>query len=314
MAMHDGRQILTSDTTSSSSAAAGTGGSTPCTRWAEVQETVNCHAMLAASISAPTDFRLLNPPSEGGPQSFRVGYGRHIMKDCKRVQSGLRRNVPMGQTPLAESLTLIRNEIIAMLPQLQADNRRVAIVIATDGCNHSKDNIGSSIQEVERNQELLGALKALQGLPVTVVLRLCTDYGPLIGFYTVLDECLSEMRFGVDIDVIDDHVAEAEEVHRHNPWLNYALVLHRIREMGQEDVLFDLLDERPFSRLEIREFCTLLFGVQEWPADWKEFLRAVQVIQELEKPHINPRSQQVEPWIDVGRLLAELQWDSDARR
>jgi hypothetical protein len=119
------------------------------------------------------------------------------------------------------------------------------------------------------------------------------------------------MRFGVDIDVIDDHEAEAEEVHRQNPWLNYNLLLHRVREMGQEHVLFDLLDERPFSRLEIREFCTLLFGVQEWPDDWKEFLRAIQVIQELEKKQINPRTQKNEPWIDTGRLLAEYEWDTD---
>ena len=198
-----------------------------------------------------------------------------------------------------------------MLPQLEETGRKVAIVIATDGSNHSKDNVGSSVQEAERNQDLLAAIKSLQGLPVTVVLRLCTDYGPLIGFYTVLDECLSEMRFGVDIDVIDDHESEAEEVHRQNPWLNYNLLLHRVREMGQEHALFDLLDERPFSRLEIREFCTLLFGVQEWPDDWKEFLRAIQVIQELEKKQINPRTQKHEPWIDTGRLLAEYEWEND---
>jgi hypothetical protein len=198
-----------------------------------------------------------------------------------------------------------------MLPELEATGRKVAIIVATDGCNHSKDNVGSSIAEVERNQDLLAAIKSLQGLPVTVVMRLCTDYGPLVGFYTLLDECLSEMRFGVDIDVVDDHMSEAEEIHRHNPWLNYALVLHRIREMGQEHVLFDLLDERPFSKSEIREFCSLLFGVQEWPDEWKEFLRAIQVIQELEKTHINPRTQKAEPWIDTGRLFAEYEWGAD---
>lgn len=290
MTMHDGHQILPQESSS-------------CTRWSEVKETVNCHAMLAASIHAPTDFRLLNPPSEGGPQSFHVGYGRHAMRDCKRVQSCLSRNSPTGKTPLASSVASLRNEIVGMLPELQAENRKVAIVIATDGCNHDKNNVGTDIMEVERNQELLAALKSLQGLPVTVVVRLCTDYGPVQNFYNVLDESLSEGCFGIDVDVLDDHLAEADEVHAQNPWLNYALVLHRIREMGQDHVLFDLLDERPFTRAEIKEFCTLLFGVQDWPDDWMAFLQAVYAVQEMEKKQINPRTQALEPWIDVRQLF-----------
>ena len=294
MAMQDGHLVLSPDNDSSGA----------CSRWAEASETVNCHAMLASRIPTPTEFRLLNPPSSGGPKSFRVGYGRQIVKDCKRVESSLSRNSPKGQTPLADSLMEVRNEVLKMLPQLQEENQKVAIVIATDGCNHNKDNLGSEITEVDRNQEVLHAIKSLQGLPVTVVTRLCTEYDPLREFYNVLGENLSEKRYGVDVDVIEYHAAEAEQVYQHNPWLNYALVLHRIREMGQDHYLFDVLDDRPFTRKEIKQFCTLLFGYEDWPEDWIMFLQAVHTIQQMEKPHVNPKTKEIEPWIDIQKLFA----------
>ena len=78
------------------------------------------------------------------------------------------------------------------------------------------------------NQEILDALESLQGLPVFVVIRLCTDYGPIVDFYNGLDE-----RLDLNLDVLDDHLAEANEVYEYNPWLNYPLILHRMREMGQ---------------------------------------------------------------------------------
>ena len=292
--------------------------SSPCSRWNEVQETVNCHAFLAGSIHAPTDFRLLNPPQSssssssssnnnnggGAPKTVRVGYGRHRIKDCKRVQSCLSRTSPNGETPLATLLIQVRNEVVEMLPQLQESNQKVAIVIATDGCNYNKHNLGSEITEIERNQAMLHAIKSLQGLPVTLVTRLCTDHQPLLDFYNVLDENLSDHRYGIDLDVIEYHQAEAEQVYQHNPWLNYASVLHRIREMGQDHALFDLLDERPFTRGEIKEFCTLLFGYDDWPDDWILFLQVVHTIQQMEKTHYNPITKTVEPWVDIQKLFA----------
>ena len=42
----------------------------------------------------------------------------------------------------------------------------------------------------------------------------------------------------LSMEVLDDFTAEAEEVHEFNPWLNYALPLHRMREMGYQDRIF----------------------------------------------------------------------------
>lgn len=285
MALHDGHQVLLD---------------ADCTRWAEVEETVNCHAQLSALISAPTDFRLLNPPPNGGPQSFRVGYGRHAAKDSKRVQCMLSRNQPKGKTPLAASIREIRSEVVSMLPKLEAEGTKVAIVIATDGCHHNKQNVGCHHCEATRNEELLRALESLQGLPVCVVIRLCTDYGPLVDFYNGLDESLD-----LDIDVLDDHKAEAKEVHQHNKWLNYSLVLHRMREMGQQSRLFDLLDERSLTKVEIRNFCWLLYGKRDFPdpdCQWVAFLRELDRLQEYERMQLNPLTREMAPWIDVAEL------------
>jgi len=53
---------------------------------------------------------------------------------------------------------------------------------------------------------------------------------------------------------------EAAEVTKENPWLNYALPLHRLREFGFHDRVFDILDERPL--LKIRDL--RLFPAAVW--------------------------------------------------
>mmetsp|Transcript_6996 Transcript_6996/g.20965 ORF Transcript_6996/g.20965 Transcript_6996/m.20965 type:complete len:231 (-) Transcript_6996:76-768(-) len=209
---------------------------------------------------------------------------------------------PAGMTPLHTRVQEIKGEVIQMLPQLNRDGSKVAIIICTDGCNHDASN-NPSLDQAEMNQEFLEALESLQGLPVWVVIRLCTDFGPVLEYYKSLDS-----RLDLKVDVLDDHVAEASEVNRYNKWLNYALVLHRIREMGHCDPLFDLLNERAFTKEEIRSFCALLFGPDKFPdpmcgeGDWEKFGQQVHEVQKAERMHWNPRTKELSPWIDVNEL------------
>jgi len=331
-----------------------------CTRWCEVEETVTCHAHLSSALSAPTEFRLLNPPSLRssssvarhrsknnmhrtsllddlryrlplsllrGPQKFRVGYHKNknktdnnnkkkknsIKKDCERAQSIMVRNGPSGRTPLPDSMNEIRKDIIQMLPHLKATKTKVCIIIATDGCNHNtiKPDDGlehkekGKLGEAERNQEFVTALESLSDLKdyVNVVIRLCTDYQPTLDFYNNELDTRSDMN----IDVIDDHLAEAEEVYEHNPWLNYALVLHRMREMGQANALFDLLDERPLTKDEIRQFCSLLFWGKSAATftdeNWDTFLQQTKDIQRRERYlQYNPITKSMTQFINTKRL------------
>jgi hypothetical protein len=281
MGMADGHQLMSPEV--------------DCTRWKELEETVLLHAQLSSALHQPTEFRLLNG-NDGGASSFRVGYGT-MRNSLKQAQHVLSNTKPSGSTPLTESIAKIRSEIVRSLPQLKADGTKVAVVIVTDGCNHNLQNLQQDESEI--NEELSQALASLQGLPVSVVVRLCTDYGPLVDFYNELDGSLD------GLDVIDDYLAEAKEVYQHNPWLNYALIIHRMREMGQHSQLFDWLDERTLTRDELKEFCSLLFGKQDLPdpnADWKEFLKELNRLQAHEKLHLNPRTQQMAPWIDIEGL------------
>ena len=301
MAMHDGHHALED--------ADGNGDS--CTRWNEVQEAVLCHAQLSSALAAPTEFRLLNAPKNllGTGKKFRVGYcdthnKRAMTRDLKRAESIMAKSKPSGMTSIPTAIAEVRNEIVSMLPQLEADNAKVAVVIATDGSNYSKDNVGNGSDEEQLQQEMITALESLHGLPVYVVIRLCTDFEPLVGFYNGLDS-----KLDLNLDVLDDYHHEAQEVYTHNSWLNYAMVLHRMREMGQEHELFDLLDERPFTKEEIRDFCILLFGpdaadpsIPDPTENWIGFISEIDCIQLRERMQLNPITHKHEPWLNIQKL------------
>jgi hypothetical protein len=138
---------------------------------------------------------------------------------------------------------------------------------------------------------------------VWVVIRLCTDEDEVVSFYNELD---SELE--LNMEVLDDFVAEAQEVYEHNKYLNYALPLHRCREMGYHNRLFDLLDERRLTKDELRELFVLLFGeaqfdgVPDAQADWSGFIEALSKIVEKEKRQWNPVTKRIQPWVDLKKL------------
>ena len=225
----------------------------------------------------------------------------------------MNRNKPKGKTPLHEAVLDVRKEVIRTLPQLRADGMKVTIVICTDGCTSaSTTDGGEASPSPQPNQELEDALESLRGLPVCVIIRLCTDYGHVVDFYNGLDERMGgDGETGGFLDVLNDYEAEAAQVHGQNPWLNYALILHRMREMGLQGSsgLLDSLDQRPFSGDEIRSFVALLFGttsdlLPDPLCDWDNFVSEIDRLQQREQMHWNPAKRAVTPWIDIEELLA----------
>ncbi|KAL3804363.1 hypothetical protein HJC23_011291 [Cyclotella cryptica] len=276
-----------------------------CSRWDEIRDCITYHAQMAAALEAPTTFRMLNDPAVG-PNSQQFGIAETSL-DQNVIQGEVHRAVeimkmaqPGGVTPLVEHILDIQQCVAELAPKLRADGCRVVIVLATDGLpTDDRGYGGSAIQ-----QQFVQALRGLEGLPVWLVIRLCTDEEQVVNFYNELDGQLE-----LSLEVLDDFLGEANEVHEHNPWLNYALPLHRLREMGYQHRSFDMMDERPFTHEELRDFCNLLFN-DKFPSDelpdpsidWKGFAKALESRLHKESVQWNPIKKKVGPWIDMKKL------------
>jgi len=274
----------------------------PATRWEEIQDTVKYHASMAALLKSPTLFKLLNDPGIAfGPQQFGIADkgDESIQDDIDSAIKIMKKVKPIGVTPLTRHIWEIQQSIKSLAPQLVAAGQKVAVVLATDGLPTDEDGYGGEYI----TDEFVRALRALEGLPVWLVVRLCTDEEPVTRFYNNLDA-----QVELSMEVLDDFIGEAREVYRHNKWLNYGLPMHRCREMGYHDRLFDLIDERPLTKGEIREFCSLIFGVEDVDdipdpgADWPGFVREINFLLRKEKLQWNPIKKKLMPWINLKSL------------
>mmetsp|Transcript_24370 Transcript_24370/g.52542 ORF Transcript_24370/g.52542 Transcript_24370/m.52542 type:complete len:415 (-) Transcript_24370:176-1420(-) len=275
-----------------------------CSRWNEIKDCIEYHAQMASALEAPTTFRMLNDPS-CGPNSQQFGIAensldpRVLQEEVDRAITIMKTAQPGGVTPLIQHIEEIRQSVKELEPQLRADGCRVSIILATDGLPTDESGYGGAAIQ----QRFLEALRGLEGLPVWVVIRLCTDEEKVVEFYNGLDSQLE-----LSMEVLDDFLEEAIEVHEHNPWLNYALPLHRLREMGYHHRVFDMMDERPFTHEELREYCSLVLldsPSDELPdpsADWKEFSKTIKTLSAKQKGQWNPIKKKVTPWIDVKKM------------
>ena len=94
------------------------------------------------------------------------------------------------------------------------------------------------------------AMAPLKNLPVHIVLRLCTDQDKVVNYWNGVDSEL-ELR----MDVLDDLVGEAQEVHEHNKFFTYAEPIHRLREFGVTVKEFDLMDEALLNMEQVKRLC-----------------------------------------------------------
>lgn len=302
MAQRDGHRFV--ETTRNSSVKV-----VECTRWAEMQQTVEYHIQMAALLQSPTIFRMLNDPGRvAGPQQFSIaehaaasgsGSMEGISQQVAVAQQVMMNTSPGGVTPLIPHLEEVRQNILDLEPQLRKEGSKVVLVLATDGL--PTDNRGISDRLVQ--QQFVNALRSLEGLPVWIVVRLCTDEDQVVDFWNNLDSQLE-----LSLEVLDDFIAEAKEIQDTNPWLNYGLPLHRMREMGFYSKLFDMLDERKLLKDELREFFRLLFGnnnmdgVPDPEADWQGFLNAIERLNKKEGKTWNPITRRMEYWVDIKKL------------
>ena len=246
--------------------------------------------------------KLLNHPGAAvGPQQFSVAEAdpSTIDLELQKALTIMDKGRPGGVTPLTNHIREIHSAVAAMAPSLTAEGKRVVVVLATDGLPTDEQGCGGDHIQAQFVQ----SLRLLEGLPIWVVVRLCTDDEDVVNFYNDLDEQLE-----LSLEVLDDYCGEAEEIHKKNPWLNYALPLHRLREMGFHDRVFDLIDERELTRGELRDFCALLFGIDAMDGvpdpsvDLKGFIKEVDTLIKQESLQWDPIKKKLMPWIDVKRM------------
>jgi len=271
-----------------------------CTRWQEIQETVIYHAELAAILKAPTIFRILNPSAGVEEMSIADKGENMIYHDLRDIKQNIGIISMYGSTPLTRHVIEIRHTVQSILPSL-SEGKRVAIILATDGLPSDERGMSGIM---ERN-DFIDSLRSLEGLPIWVVIRLCTDDVKVINFYNELDSQLE-----MSIEVLDDFESEAKEIHKYNKYLNYTLAFHRCREMGFSNKLFDLLDERMLTKGELREFCLLLFreeldGLPDPDENWKGFLKMLSGITSNNEEKWDPIFGKSKKWIDLKGLNRE---------
>lgn len=273
-----------------------------CTRWEEAQDRVAFHAYMAGCFGFPTRFNLVDSSTVVSqvPSCFSIAeHGPAAVQGeiqmAKQVMSQVQ---PIGRaTPLAFHVLEIRKMIVQMAPQLSREGKTVSVVLLTSGLptDFNGQHGPNALHEFSQ------ALRSLEGLPVWLVVRLCTDDERVVDFYNMIDA-----QINLPYDVLDDHSGEAIEVYLRNPWLNYALPLHQFRELGFAIPVFDELDERALSLSELHQLCALLFQTQQPLPDpsinWLNFLRGLHQVMSRENMHFNPITKTVGPWIDLRRL------------
>jgi len=270
-----------------------------CTRWTELKESAKYHASLAGVLGATTVFRFLNHPGYNLPPEELVVTGQQDADVAVDVLENMR---PDGVSQLTQHVQLIYEKIASMKDQLIENGQKVVVILATDGI--PSDQFGESSDATKR--EFAEALKMLQLLPVWIVIRLCTNERTVLNYYRLLDKELER-----PIDVVGDFLNEAKEVMRLNFWLNYSVPLHRAREIGYNNRLFDLLDERKLTKDELGEFLELIFGkglfdnAPNMHTDWNGYVSFFEEsVLSKEPMQWNPHSRKMESWIDVRKLKA----------
>ena len=179
-------------------------------------------AKLAHSAGAPTQFRFLNRRAE-----TLLGL---INDEDSKLETFLRtlKDSPEGYTPLCGRIEEVTKEILKIESQLRANRQKAAVIIATDG------------EPTDGN--LFKAIKPLTQLPVSIIVRLCTDEQSIVDYWNKIDKDLE-----LTLEVIDDYQSEAKEIHNYNPWLTYGYPMHELRGFGVYSKSFDLLDEQKLS-------------------------------------------------------------------
>lgn len=251
-----------------------------CTRWAELSDSLKFHATLAETAQVPTEFRLLN-----GADPVMVGLGDDMGEGLKFAMEVFD-EAPAGQTPLCEHISCVIAAIRSLEADLRANNQKAAVIIATDG-----ESTDGSVAD---------AMRPLQHLPVVVIIRLCTDSAKIVSYWDEIDKELE-----LEMDVLDDLVAESKSVAETNGWITYGDALHKLREFGSPLKEMDHIDEGPLGSEEMLRLIDNIFNTGPIPhpeLDFAGFRDGVRRAVDQEAKIFDPITGTARPWINLDHL------------
>lgn len=269
-----------------------------CSRWQEVSSALRWHAELAAWVQTPMAIRfLLDPGAQVGPQQLGVSASKHHSsnEEVSRLKALLHKIRPTGApTPIHYHLQELLPAIQAILPQLEAESRRLVISVCTDSIPTDAD--GMENQQIV--SEFLMTLQQLMEWPVQVVIRLLTDEERVVGFYQRLPSDMGSLQ------VLDVYVSECEQVQKYNPWLHYGYPLHLCREQGIHKPVLEALSRRALTAAESAEVLRIIF-LHDQPQDQMSYVHFRKQVDEWNKDAgvlWNPTKKRFVHWVDMKKL------------
>ena len=98
------------------------------------------------------------------PQKFSVGERGEsfVQREVESATSIIKKVKPSGVTPLTRHIWDIQEKISIMAPDLRRMDKKVAVILATDGLPTDEQGYGGE----DVTAEFLRALRSLEGLPV----------------------------------------------------------------------------------------------------------------------------------------------------
>ena len=134
-----------------------------CTRWEEIGGITRSIASLANAAETPCEIKLLNRAD-----TVTVGLENDLSVNLGRVQC-LMADVPRGETPICKKV----REVIAKMKEIEGSlrdaNLIALLIILSDGPATDGD--------------LVSEMKPLEGMPVQVIVRVCSDESPVIEYW-----------------------------------------------------------------------------------------------------------------------------------
>jgi hypothetical protein len=232
----------------------------------------------------------LNPVA-GTNQHNHLGGVVRNEQDVPKVHEMLDSAQPEGTKPFTLSVLNACEQISSIQTSLTAKGQKAVVILATDRL--PSDEYGVATEDAK--EEFAKAMAKLQLLPVSTTIRLCTSDPLVLSFYVNLAGLLEH-----HLGIVCDCVTQAQEVATVNPWLNYSMSLHHVRELGLAHYsnILDLLYQRPLTKAEVGEFVGLWESNAPDVKDWHAFVTFL----EQTKKEWCPSKGKMDCWINVRKL------------